>query len=144
MTKEKEVEIREVFSLMVKSVANKQKVTFGEKVADDLGITDDEEYEILHVFIKDCAIGVDGYVAKTKSLVIYDDTVAKKLDEMNNLENEVCFSKSLDIKEGMAENMVSMITCKVWREIEINTFDYAIIHSMNKEYEERPYYIQPF
>ena len=111
---------------------------------DDLGMTVDEEYEILQIFTKDSVIDVEGCIAKTENLAIRDDVVAKKLEGMNNLENEVCSSKSLDVKEEMMEHMISMTTCKVKSKIEVNTFDYAIVCSMDRKYGERPDYIQPF
>ena len=80
---------------------------------DDLGMTDDEKYEILQMFAKDNTIDDEGCVAKTKSLAIYDDVVAKRLKGMDNLEDEIYSPKSLDMKEGMVEHMASMATFKV-------------------------------
>ena len=68
----------------------------------------------------------------------------KRLEKVENLENEVCSSKSLDMKRGVAEHIASMATCKVAPEIEVNTFDCAIVCSMGKKYRERPDYIQRF
>ena len=121
-----------------------KKTIVDEKVEDDLGMSDDEEYEILQIFTKDSAIDVEGCVAQTKSLVIYDDVVTKRLEGVDNLKNEVYSPKSLDMKERMVEHMISMVACKVGSEIEVNTFDYAIVCSMDREYGKRPDYIQPF
>ena len=78
MTKEEEMKIGELFTLMVEPRAKSQKTTVDEKVEDDFGMTDDEEYEILQMFAKDSAIDVEGCVAKIESLAIYDDVVAKE------------------------------------------------------------------
>ena len=43
-------------------------------------MTGDEEDEILQMFARDSAIHVEGFVAKTQSLVICDDVVAKRLE----------------------------------------------------------------
>ena len=111
---------------------------------DDLGMTGDEEDEILQMFARDSAIHVEGLVAKTQSLVICDDVVAKRLEGVDNLEDEVCSPKSLDMKEEMVEYMVSMAACKVRLEIEVNTFDCAIVSSLGREYGEKPEFVQPF
>ena len=68
----------------------------------------------------------------------------KRLEGVDSLEDEICLSKSLDIKEGMVEHMASMAICKVGPKIEVNTFDSAIVCSMGREYGEKPEYIQPF
>ena len=95
----------------------------------------DEEDEILHMFARDSAIHVEGCVAKTQSLAICDDdVVAKRLEGVHSLEDEVCSPKSLDMKEEIVEPMASIATCKVGPEIEVNTVDYAIVCSMDKEY----------
>ena len=47
MTEEEEMEIGEVFALMVEPRAKSQEATLDKKVEDDLGMTNDEEYEIL-------------------------------------------------------------------------------------------------
>ena len=96
------------------------------------------------MFTKDSAIDVEGGIVKTENLAICDDVVAKRLEGVDNLENEVCSPKSFDMKERMVEYMISMATCKVGSKIEVNTFDFAIVYSMNREYGERPKYIQPF
>ena len=57
---------------------------------------------------------------------------------MDNLEDEVCSPKSLDMKEEIVEHMVLMATCKVRPEIEVNTFDCAIVSSLGREYGEKP------
>lgn len=124
MTKEEEMEIGEVFALMVEPVAKSHEATVDEKDEDDLGMTDDEEYEILQMFTKDTASDVGGSIAKIQSLAISDDEVVKRL-------------------EGV-EHMNSMATNKSGSEIEVNTFDCAIVCSVDKEYGERPEYIQPF
>ena len=111
---------------------------------DDLGMTGDEEDEILQMFARDSAIHVEGLVAKTQSLVICDDVVAKRLEGVDNLEDEVCSPKSLDMKEEIVEHMVSMAACKVGPEIEVNTFDCAIVSSLGREYGEKPEFVQPF
>ena len=111
---------------------------------DDLSMADSEEYEILQIFIKDSAIDVEGCNAKRESLAICHDVVTKRLEGVDNLENEVCSPKSLDVEEGMVEHMVSMATCKVGSEIEVNPFDYAIVCSMDREYGEILDYIQSF
>ena len=107
-------------------------------------MTDDEEYEILQMFARDSAIHVEGCVAKTKSLAICDDVLAKRLEGVDSLEDEVCLPKSLDMKEGMVEHMASMPACKVGPEIEVKTFDCAIVCSLGREYGERPKYVQSF
>ena len=144
MTEEEEMEIGEVFALMVEPKAKSQEATIDEKVEDDLGMTGDEEDEILQMFARDSAIHVEGLVAKTQSLVICDDVVAKRLEGVDNLEDEVCSPKSLDMKEEMVEHMVSMAACKVRPEIEVNTFDCAIVSSLGREYGEKPEFVQPF
>ena len=63
---------------------------------------------------------------------------------MDSLEAEVCSPKSLDMKEGIVEHMASMAACKVGSEIEVNTFDCAIVCSMDKEYGGKPDYVQLF
>ena len=143
MTKEEEMEIGEVFALMVEPRAKSQEVTIDEKVEDDLGMTGDEEYEILQMFARDSAIHVEGCVAKTKNLAICD-MVAKRLEGVDSLENEVCSPKSLDMKEGMVEHMATMPAYKVGPEIEINIFDCAIVCSLGREYGEKLDYVQPF
>ena len=77
MIEEEEMEIGEVFALMVEPRAKSQKATVDEKVVDDLGMTGDEEDEILQMFARDSAIHIEGCVAKIQSLVICDDVVAK-------------------------------------------------------------------
>ena len=74
----------------------------------------DEKYEILYMFIKDYAICMVGYVAMTKSLAIYNATVERRLERVNNLENKVCFSKSLDIKKGMVVKYVFNGSIQGW------------------------------
>ena len=138
------MEIGEVFALMVELGAKSQEATVDEKGEDDLGMTNDEGYGILQMFIKDSAINVEGCVAKTWSLAICDVVLVKRLEGVDNLENEVYSPKSSDVKEGMVEHMISMTTCKVGSEIEANTFDCAIVCSMDGEYGERPDYIQLF
>ena len=64
MTEEEEMEIEEVFALMVESVTKSQEATVDEKMENDLGMIDGEEYEILQMFTKDSAIDVEGCVAK--------------------------------------------------------------------------------
>ena len=113
-------------------------------MVDDLGMTSDEEYEILQMFARDSAIHIERCVAKTHNLVIYDDVVAKRLEGVDSLEDEVCSPKSLDMKEEMVEHMVSMAACKVGPEIEVNTFDCAIVSSHGKEYGEKLEFVQPF
>ena len=110
-------------------------------VEDDLDMTDNEEYEILQIFIKDSVIDIEEYIVKTKSLAICNDVVAKRLEGVDNLENEVYSPKSLDMKQGMVEHMISMAACKIEFEIEVNTFDCAIVCSMDREYGERLDYI---
>ena len=144
MTEEEEMEIGEVFALMIEPTAKSQEAIVDEKVEDDLGMTGDEEYEILQMFARDSAIHVKGCIAKTKSLAICDDIVAKRLEGMDSLEDEVCSPKSLDMKDGMVEHMVSMAACKVGHEIEVNTFDCAIVCFLGREYGEKPEYVQPF
>ena len=144
MTKEEEMEIGEVFALMVEPRAKNQDAIVDEKVEDDLGMTGDEEDEILQMFARDSAIHVEGCVTKTQSLAICDDVVAKRLEGVDSLEDEVCLPKSLDMKEEMVEHMVSMATCKVGPEIKVNTFDCAIVSSLGREYGERPEYVQSF
>ena len=68
------------------------------KVEDDLGMTGDEENEILQMFARDSAIRVEGLVAKTQSLVICDDVVAKRLEGWTTWRDEVYSPKSLDMK----------------------------------------------
>ena len=63
--------------------------------------------------------------------------VAKRLEGVDSLEDEVYSPKSLDMKEGMADHMASMAACKVGPEIEVNTFDYGIVCSMGREYGEK-------
>ena len=144
MTEKEEMEIGEVFALMVEPKAKSQEATIDEKVEDDLGLTGDEEDEILQMFARDSAIHVEGCVAKTESLAICDDVVTKRLEEVDNLEDEVCSPKSLDMKEGMVEHMASMAACKVGPEIEVNTFDCGIVCSIGREYGEKLEYVQPF
>ena len=117
MTEEEEMEIGEVFALMVEPVAKSQEAKVDEKVEDDLGMTDDKEYEILQMFTKDNTIDIEGCVAKIESLAIYDDVVVKRLEGMDNLEDEVCSPISFDMKEGLVEHMALMATCKVRLEI---------------------------
>ena len=143
MTEEEEMEIGEVFALMVQPRAKSQEATVDEKVEDDLGMIGDEEDEILQMFGRDSAIHVEGCVAKTQSLATCDD-VAKRLEGVDSLEDEVYSPKSLDMKEGMVEHMVSMAACKVGPEIEVNTFDCGIVCSMGKEYRDKLEYVQPF
>ena len=135
MTEEKEMEIGEVFALMVEPKAKSQEATVDEKMEDDLGITSDEEDEILQMFARDSAIHVEGCVAKIQSLGICDDVVAKTLEGVDSLEDEVCSPKSLDMQEEMVEHMVSMPACKVGPEIEVNTFNCAIVSSLGREYQ---------
>ena len=144
MTEDEEIEIGEVFALMVETRAKSQEATVDEKVVDDLGMTGDEEDEILQMFARDSTIHIEGCVAKTHSLVICDDVVAKRLEGMDNLEDEVYSPKSLDMKEEMVEHMVSMATCKVGPKIEVNTFDCAIVSSLGREYGEKLEFVQPF
>ena len=129
---------------MVELVAKSQEATIDEKVEDDLGMTNNEKYEILQMFAKDSAIDDEGCVAKTESLAIYADIVAKILEEVDNFEDEACSPKSLDMKEGMMEYMVSMAAYKVGLEIEVNTFDCAIVCSMGRELGEKLEYVQLF
>ena len=144
MIEEEEMEIREVFALMVELRAKSQEATVDEKMEDDLGMTGDEEDEILQMFAKDNAIHVEGCVAKTQSLAICDDVMAKRLEGVDSLEGEVCSPKSLDMKEGMVEHMVSMAAYKDEPEVEVNTFNCVIVCSLAREYEERPEYVQSF
>ena len=123
ITEEEEMEIGEVFALMVEPRAKSQEAIVDEKVEDDLGMTGDEEDEILQMFSRDSAIHIEGCVAKTESFAIYDDVVAKRLEGVDSLEDEVCSPKSLDMKKGMVEHMASMLVCKIGLEIEVNTFD---------------------
>ena len=108
MTKKKEIEIEKVFTLMIEPMANNEEAIVNEKVQDDLDMIDDEEYEILQMFTKDNVIDVEGCVAKTESLAIRDDVMTKRLEGVDNLENEVCSLKSLNMKKRMVENMASM------------------------------------
>ena len=92
MVKEEEMEIGEVFALMVEPMARSQEATVDEKVEDDFGMIDDEEYEILHMFARDNAIHVEEYIAKTESLAIYDDVVLfapwiKSIEKNQNIFN---------------------------------------------------------
>ena len=96
------------------------------------------------MFARDSAIYIEGCVAKIQSLAICDDVVAKRLEGVDSLEDEVCSPKSLDMKEEMMEHMVSMAACKVGPEIEVNTFDCTIVSSLGKEYGERPEFVQSF
>ena len=130
--------------MMVEPWAKSQEATVDEKVEDDLGMTDDEEYEILQMFARDGTIHVEGCVAKTKSLAICDDVVAKRLEGVDSLEDEVCSPKSLDMKERIVEHMASMLAYKVGPETEVNTFDCAIVSSLGREYGEKPEFVQPF
>lgn len=123
MTKEEEMEIGEVFALMVEPVVKTQEATFDEKDEDVLGITDDEEYEILQMFAKDISNDVGGSIVKIQSLATCDDVVVKKLEGVNHMD--------------------SMATNKGGCEIEVNTFDCAIC-SVNKECSEKPDYVQSF
>ena len=125
MTVEEEMEIGEVFALMVEPRTKNQEAIIDEKVEDDLGMTDDEEYEILQMFARDSAIDVEGRIVKIESLTICDDVVAKRLEGVDIFGYEVYFPKSLDMKEGMVKHMASMATCKIGPEIEVNTFDCA-------------------
>ena len=111
---------------------------------DDLDMTGDEEYEILQMFARDGAIHVEGCVAKTQSVAICDDVVANRVEGVDSLEDEACSPKSLDMMEGIVEHMASMAACKVGPEIEVNTFDCAIVFSMDREYGGKPDYVQPF
>ena len=112
-------------------------------MVDDLGMTGDED-EILQMFVRDSAIHIEGCVAKTQSLVICDDVMAKRLEGVDSLEDEVCSPKSFDMKEEMIEHMVSMAACKIGFEIEVNTFDCAIVSSLGREYGKKPEFVQPF
>lgn len=87
MTKDEEMEIGEVFALMVEPMAESQEASIDAKLESDLGITDDEAFEILQMFTKDTGSDVGGSIAKMKSLAMCDDVVVKKLEGVDHTDS---------------------------------------------------------
>lgn len=127
ITKEEEMEIGEVFALMIEPVAVKQEVPIEEKGDEDLGISDDEEFELLYSFPKDLDTQD---VAKTNGLRILDGIVGMNLEGVKSFETKAC--------------SFEMTTSMVGPEIEVNSLDCAIVHSLDRHHCEKPDYIQPF
>lgn len=121
LTKDEETEIGEVFALMAVSVSDIQTLTLDEEVETDLGMTDEEEYETLRMFSKNSIVDEKADDAKSRSLTIYDHTLARGPERVENL-----------------------ASCNETHILGLHVSDHVGTFAMELERGEKPDYILPF
>jgi hypothetical protein len=152
MTKDEEFEIGEVFALICKPVAAREKAIDGNTKAcegqmveeEDDYLTNEEEDEILLMFAQICAITKRSDIAKDEHSMECEEMVGDESEGVRGLKREAHSSQTQEEGERRVDGIESKTTHENDVEVEVKTFECAIVHGFERENEEVMDYFQPF